>query len=48
MKNIKNKIIAALFLVAFVVSGCDFGDNFSWKVNSRYKLNNDNRLGEIK
>ena len=26
MKNIKNKIIAALFLVAFVVSGCDFGD----------------------
>lgn len=26
MKNIKNKIVAALFLVAFVVSGCEFGD----------------------
>lgn len=26
MKNIKNKIIGALFLVALVVSGCEFGD----------------------
>lgn len=26
MKNIKNKIVAALFLVALVVSGCEFGD----------------------
>ena len=26
MKNIKNKIVAVLFLVAFVVTGCEFGD----------------------
>ncbi|MGL5113388.1 MAG: SusD/RagB family nutrient-binding outer membrane lipoprotein [Flavobacterium sp.] len=26
MKKIKNKIVSALFLVAFVVSGCEFGD----------------------
>lgn len=26
MKNIKNKIIGALFLVALVISGCEFGD----------------------
>ncbi|MFV8334511.1 SusD/RagB family nutrient-binding outer membrane lipoprotein [Flavobacterium sp. RSP29] len=26
MKNIKNKIVSVLFLVAFVVTGCEFGD----------------------
>lgn len=26
MKNIKNKILATIFLVAFVVNGCEFGD----------------------
>lgn len=26
MKNIKNKIVAGLFLVAFVLTGCEFGD----------------------
>jgi PBP1b-binding outer membrane lipoprotein LpoB len=26
MKNIKNKIVVALFLAAFVLTGCEFGD----------------------
>ena len=26
MKNLKNKIVSALFIVAFLVSGCEFGD----------------------